>query len=222
MFQRLYDASKGMIKIVDIAPEVSGSMDFIEEISQKCRVSLAHTNTNYETAIEAFERGATNVTHLFNAMPPLNHRDPSLVGAAFEKADFVEVICDGIHLHPTIIKIIFHLFSEDRVCLISDSMRACGLKDGDYTLGGQTVTVEGSKATLQDGTIAGSVTCLSKCFRNAVEFGIPLEKALVSATITPAKAAGLQNITGSITVGKDADLVEIGRASCRERVYVLW
>ena len=99
-------------------------------------------------------------------------------------------------------------------------MRACVIKDGDYTLGGQNVTVEGSKATLQDGTIAGSVTCLSKCFRNAVEFGIPLEKALVSATITPAKAAGLQTITGSITVGKAADLVVLDQLFYPPKVMI--
>ena len=158
-------------------------------------------------AMLAFANGASNVTHLFNAMPGLHHRDPGVIGAAFEKASFVEVICDGIHLHPTIVQMIFKLFGAHRVCLISDSMRACGLADGSYTLGGQDVTVKGPKAMLADQTIAGSVTCLAQCLRNAILYGVSQEDAILAATLTPARAAGIDHITGSITTGKKADLL---------------
>lgn len=207
MFRRLYERSGRMILLVDIAPELSGSVDFIKEASRECAVSVAHTCATYQEAKAAFEAGANHVTHLYNAMPPFTHRDPGVVGAACDYADYVELICDGIHIHPSVVRSVFKMFGEDRVCLISDSMRAAGMPNGVYSLGGQTVYMTDGKATLEDGTIAGSATCLPECFRRAVKFGIPLESALRAATANPAKSVGKYDEIGSLTAGKRADIV---------------
>ncbi|MDO5557990.1 MAG: N-acetylglucosamine-6-phosphate deacetylase [Oscillospiraceae bacterium] len=220
LFKRLNNACAGNIKIVDIAPELKGSSEFIKEASQSCCVSLAHTNADYEQASAAFASGATHVTHLFNAMPGFNHRDPSVVGAALDNASHAELICDGIHIHPSVIRAVFKMFTANRICLISDSMRACGLNDGSYTLGGQKVTVTGAKAVLDDNTIAGSVTSLAKCVRNAVSFGIRPEDAIMAATLTPARAADIDSVTGSIETGKCADLQILDKNLMPEKVFV--
>ena len=210
MFERLQKAAGGLIKIVDIAPETEGAMDFIEKVSDRVRVSLAHTTADFETAKEAFRRGANHVTHLYNAMPPLSHRAPGVIGAACDDEKvMVELICDGIHSHPAVVRTTFKMFGDDRIIMISDSMMACGLEDGQYTLGGQDVTVYGNKATLtQEGNIAGSVTNLMNCVRTAVkEMGIPLESAVKCAAVNPAKAIGLYDRYGSLEIGKKADVV---------------
>lgn len=185
-------------------------MDFIEKVSDRVRVSLAHTTADFETAKEAFRRGANHVTHLYNAMPPLSHRAPGVIGAACDDEKvMVELICDGIHSHPAVVRTTFKMFGDDRIIMISDSMMACGLEDGQYTLGGQDVTVYGNKATLtQEGNIAGSVTNLMNCVRTAVkEMGIPLESAVKCAAVNPAKAIGLYDRYGSLEIGKKADVV---------------
>lgn len=220
MFDALQKASGNAIRLLDIAPELSGSIALITEASKSCRVSLAHTTADYDTAKKAFEAGASHVTHLFNAMPPLNHREPGVVGAAMEYANFVEIICDGIHLHPAIVRMIFRLFGRERVCIVSDSMRACGLPNGTYTLGGQTVTVHDGRCTLDDGTIAGSATNAAEGMRIAVKFGIPLEDALTAATITPARAAGISDTVGSLEKGKRADILILNKDLQPETVIV--
>lgn len=210
MFERLQKAAGGLIKIVDIAPETEGAMDFIEKVSDRVRVSLAHTTADFETAKEAFRRGANHVTHLYNAMPPLSHRAPGVIGAACDDEKvMVELICDGIHSHPSVVRTTFKMFGDDRIIMISDSMMACGLEDGQYTLGGQDVMVYGNKATLtKEGNIAGSVTNLMNCVRTAVkEMGIPLESAVKCAAVNPAKAIGLYDRYGSLETGKKADVV---------------
>lgn len=208
MFNSLYEQCGGRIRLVDIAPELPGSLDFIRAVKDKCTVSLAHTNANYDEAFAAFEAGATHVTHLFNAMPPFTHRAPGVIGAASDMASFVEIISDGFHLHPSVVRAVFKWFGEGRVCLISDCMRATGMPDGDdYSLGGQRVIMKGGKATLEDGTIAGSATNLAECTRRAIRFGVPMESALRAATANPAAAAGLAGQVGSIAVGKRADIV---------------
>ena len=210
MFERLQKAAGGLIKIVDIAPETEGAMDFIEKVSDRVRVSLAHTTADFETAKEAFRRGANHVTHLYNAMPPFSHRAPGVIGAACDgEKVMVELICDGIHSHPAVVRTTFKMFGDDRIIMISDSMMACGLEDGQYTLGGQDATVYGNKATLtQEGNIAGSVTNLMNCVRTAVkEMGIPLESAVKCAAVNPAKAIGLYDRYGSLEIGKKADVV---------------
>ena len=220
MFSRLYATSGGNIRLVDVAPELPGAPEFIEKASKRCTVSIAHTCASYDEAKEGFAHGATHTTHLFNAMPPLNHRAPGVVGAAADYAAHVEMISDGIHLHPAIVRLVFSLFGPDRVCLISDAMRACGMPNGEYSLGGQKVYMNDGLATLEDGTIAGSATCLAECFRRAVSFGVPLETALKASTINPAQAAGLFDELGSVTAGKRADVLVLDRTLHPEHIFI--
>ena len=213
MFRRLQEEADGLIRFCDIAPETEGALAFIRELKDEVTISLAHTTADYDTARNAFENGARHVTHLFNAMPPFSHRSPGVIGAASERAEVMaELICDGVHVHPSAVRAAFRLFGPERICLVSDSMMATGLTDGAYSLGGQAVTVCGNRATLSDGTIAGSVTNLMDCLRTAVlQMGIPLEEAVRCATINPARAAGIDDVCGSITPGKSADLLLVDK-----------
>lgn len=209
MFDKLNGASGNMIRLVSIAPELDGAMEFIEKKHGEVIVSLAHTDADYDTSVRAFEKGANHVTHLYNAMNPYTHRAPGPIGAAADADGVdVELICDGVHIHPAVVRATFKMFGDERIIFISDSMRAAGLEDGNYTLGGQEVEVVGNLATLKDGTIAGSVTNLMDCLRTAVlKMGIPLEKAVKCAAVNPAKCIGIYDKCGSITVGKYADLL---------------
>lgn len=207
LFLKLNEVSGGNIRTVAVAPETLGGLDFVAAASKICSVSLAHSCADYDTASRAFAAGANHVTHVFNGMPAFHHRDPGIVGASVGTDAYVELICDGIHVHPAMIQSVFRLYGEDRVCLISDAMRACGMPDGQYDLGGQTVTVAGGRATIGTGSLAGSVTVLADCFRRAVKYGIPLAAALKAATINPARSVGLDHIVGSITIGKQADIL---------------
>lgn len=209
MFDRLQRASGNCVKLLDIAPEEEGAMELIDQRHDQVVISLAHTCADYDIAREAFRRGADHVTHLYNAMNPYTHRAPGLIGAAADEEKVqVELICDGVHIHPAAVRTTFKIFGDDRIILISDSMRATGLEDGDYTLGGQDVKVTGNLATLKDGTIAGSVTNLIDCMRTAVlKMGIPLESAVKCAAVNPAKCVGIYDSCGSITPGKYADVI---------------
>lgn len=214
LFCSLQERSGGLIKLVDIAPENEGAMEFIDALHDKVTISLAHTTADYQTAKEAYDRGARHATHLYNAMPPFTHRAPGVVGAAFDSPHCrAELICDGVHIHPSVVRATFQLFGDDRMILISDSMRAAGMEDGQYTLGGQDVAVKGKYATLvSDGALAGSVTNLMDCMRTAVkEMQIPLESAIACATMNPAKAIGIYDRYGSISTGKIANLVLLDR-----------
>lgn len=215
LFDRLNAASGHMIKLVSIAPETEGAMEFIEKKHDEVIVSLAHTAADYDTSACAFKKGASHVTHLYNAMTPYTHRAPGLIGAAAEAVDAdVELICDGIHIHSAAVRTTFKIFGDERIIFISDSMRATGLADGSYTLGGQDVVVSGNLATLKDGTIAGSVTNLMDCLRTAVlKMGIPMETAVKCAAVNPAKCVGIYDKHGSITVGKTADVVLLKKGS---------
>ena len=214
MFFRLQEAANGLIKLCDIAPEVEGAMECIEKIAKNVRVSVAHSAADFDIAEEAFQKGAKHVTHLYNAMPPFSHRAPGVIGAACDNENvMVELITDGIHSHPSTVRTTFKMFGDDRVVLISDSMMACGLEDGQYTLGGQDVTVKGNLATLTElGNIAGSVTNLMACMKRAVkEMRIPLESAVKCATMNPAKAIGIFDKYGSLVPGKQADVVVLDK-----------
>lgn len=207
-FVHMNSIAKGLIKLVSIAPEEPGALSFIEELKDHVVISVAHTTADYLTTKTAFETGASHVTHLYNAMPPFTHREPGVVGAAYDDGYCkVELISDGIHITPTVIRATFQLFGDDRIILISDSMMATGLTNGDYTLGGQPVKVNGNLATLADGTIAGSATNLMDCVRRAVSFGIPLTSAIKCASINPAKEIGVYDKVGSLTPGKYANIV---------------
>ena len=210
-FRKLYDGCGGLIRIADVAPELEGAEDFIRRASELCTVSVAHTDASYEDAKAAFAAGARHVTHLFNAMPPIHHRKPGVIGAAAEREDVVaELISDGQHLHPSIVRMAFRLF-PGRICLISDSLRCCGMPDGEYELGGQQVFLQGGIARLADGTIAGSATNLFACMRRAISFGVPEEEAVTAATLTPAREIGADGQVGSLEEGKLADFVVCDR-----------
>ena len=203
----LLDHSDGLIRMVDVAPELPGAGKFIEIISQKCTVSLAHTEATYEEASNAFRAGAKHVTHLFNGMCPLHHREPGIIGAAAERACVTaELICDGVHVHPSAVRMAFGLFPE-RICLISDSLRCCGMDDGDYMLGGQLFHMRNGCARLPDGTLAGASTNLFESMRRAISFGIPKETAIRAATLIPARVIGCDAEVGSIASGKRADFI---------------
>lgn len=221
-FCKLQEAANGLIKLVDIAPEEPGAMEFIDKVKDNVVVSLAHTASDYDTAKEAIERGASHATHLYNAMPPLNHRNPGVIGAVRDSGKcHAELICDGVHIHPSVIRATFAMFGAERMILISDSMRATGLDDGEYTLGGQPVSVKGNLATLHDGTIAGSATNLMDCMRYVVkEAGLSLETAVMCAASNPAKEIGIFDEAGSIAVGKRADFVLLDKELNIVGVYI--
>lgn len=209
MFRELNAASGNMVKLLAIAPEEPGAMECIDELKDEVVLSVAHTTADYEKACEAFGRGVHHVTHLYNAMAGLSHRAPGVVGAAADDERVeAELICDGIHIHPATVRQTFKMFGDDRIILISDSMEATGMSDGEYSLGGQKVIKKGNLATLEDGTLAGSATNLMDCLRTAVrKMGIPLESAVKCAAVNPAKSVGIYDKYGSITVGKTANLV---------------
>ena len=209
--QRFLDASEGLVKFVGIAPECSEeSVHFIQQMKDKVHISLAHTNADYDTAMDAFQAGANHAVHLYNAMPSFTHRAPGVIGAvADNKHVNAELICDGVHIHPSVVRATFQMLGADRMILISDSMRATGMPDGRYTLGGLEVDVVGNRATLvSDGALAGSATNLLDCMRTVVKkMGIPLETAVACATMNPAKALGEYENYGSITPGKKGNVV---------------
>ena len=220
-FRKLYEDSEGLISIVDLAPELEGSVDFVEQAKELCTVSIAHTDSDYEHAKAAIDAGATHLTHLYNAMPPIHHRKPGVIGAASEnKAVSAEIICDGIHVHPSSIRMAFKLFGADRMVLISDALRCCGMPDGQYELGGQQVFLAENVARLADGTIAGSATNLFDCMRNAIRFGIPKEDAVRAATWNPARQIHALDRVGSIANGKLADFVVCDEDFQRKEVWL--
>jgi N-acetylglucosamine-6-phosphate deacetylase len=214
LFRRLQKASGGLVKVLTVAPEMDGALDVIAELKDEVVISIAHTTADYETARAAFSRGALQVTHLYNAMPAFQHRAPGVVGAAFDAPHIrVELICDNIHIHPSVVRATLAMFGDDRVVMISDSMMATGLDDGEYEMGGLPVTVMGNMATLtHGGAIAGSVTNLMNCLRTAVNvMGVPLHTAVKCASTNPAKAIGAFDKRGSLAPGKYADVVILDR-----------
>lgn len=184
-FEQLYDASGGAIKVVTVAPELPGAMKFIKAASKLCRVALGHSAADYETAMRAFDAGASSVTHLFNAMNPMLHREPGIVGAARDAGAYVELISDGVHVHPSVVRLVFSTFDKNKIILISDSISATGLPDGEYELGGLNTNVRNGESRLTDGTLAGSTTNLTKCVEKAVSFGIDIKDAVRAAYDNP-------------------------------------
>ena len=220
LFRHFWEMSGGIIRLVDIAPEQPGGLEFAREASKLCTVSIAHTTADYCQAKAAFDSGITHATHLFNAMSGLNHRAPGVVGAVLEDQRVRgELICDGFHIHPSVLRTAFQALG-DRALVISDSMRANGMPEGEpFDLGGQMVTVREGKATLEDGTLAGSVSNLHQEVKNLVSFGIPFPQAVKAATLIPARAIGLDQEIGSIAPGKKADLVVLDQQLDIAAVY---
>ena len=220
-FRRLYEGCGGLVRIVDIAPELPGSVEFIRRAKELCTVSIAHTDADYDAARAGIAAGVTHLTHLYNAMPAIHHRKPGVIAAAAEAETVsAELISDGQHVHPASVRLAFRIFGASRMVLISDSLRCCGMPDGEYELGGQQVFLQGGVARLADGTIAGSATNLFDCMRRAVSFGIPREDAIRAATYNPARQIGALSEVGSIADGKVADFVLCDAELNRRAVYL--
>lgn len=207
-FRQCNEASGNQIKLVTLAPNVDRAFEFIEAAKDEVVISIGHTTADYDCAKKAMELGVNHVTHLYNAMPPFGHRDPGVIGAACDSEDcMVELICDGFHIHGSVVRATFKMFGDERVVLISDSMMATGMENGTYELGGQEVTMKDRLATLSNGTIAGSATNLFDCMKKAMEFGIPESTAIFAATRNPAKSIKVYDQVGSLTPGKYADVL---------------
>ncbi len=208
------------VKIVTLAPETEGAMSFIETFAKDTVISLGHTAATYDIAAEAIGRGAASITHTFNAMPPLLHRDPGVIGAAARFGTFAEIICDGVHVHPAVIFCAYKLFGKEKLILVSDSMRAAGLGDGSYDLGGQIMQVKDSVARTADGALAGSTSNIWSGLKHAVQFGIPLSDAVRMVTYNPAQLIDEGHRKGQLKTGMDADFVLFDEQLNIKDVYI--
>ena len=223
MFLRLNEAAKGLIRIADVAPELPGAIAYIEAVSKICRVSIAHTDATYEQAKAAIAAGATHITHLFNAMPPFLHRAPGVVGAAAESPWVIaELICDGEHVHESVVRAALAMFGAERLCMISDALACCGMPKGEYELGGLRIVLDGTVARLADApeTLAGSANNLFGILKTALTFGIPAESAIRMASETPARVLGVEDEVGSIANGKRADFLVLREDFSLNRVFL--
>ena len=219
-FKTLYDGCGGLIRLIDLAPELPGAVEFTKKAKELCTVSIAHTDATYEEAKAVIDAGATHLTHLYNAMPGIHHRKPGVIGegSEYEKVA-AELICDGLHIHPSAVRMAFKLF-PGRICLISDALRCTGMPDGEYPFGGQMLTLKNGEARMPDGALAGSTATLYQCMLNAIAFGIPVEAAICAATINPAKEVGCDRDLGSITPGKLADFIICDENLKRKAIYI--
>lgn len=215
MLRRLNEASEGCVKLVTVAPEESNGIEFVREASKDgITVSLGHTIANYDIASAAYAAGASHATHLYNGMPSFLHREPGVIGAACDAPHAkAELICDGIHIHGSVVRTTFKMFGKERMVIISDSLRATGMPDGIYPFGGQEIEVHGNRATIagHPETLAGSVTSLMGCMRKAVEFGIPLADAVRASSYNPAQQVKIDDRCGSLEVGKEASIVLLNK-----------
>lgn len=220
-FKALYDGCGGLIRIVDIAPELPGAVEFVEQAKELCTVSIAHTDSDYDHAKAACDAGVTHLTHLFNAMPGISHRAPGVIPAAVENEHVqAELICDGLHVHPAAVRLAFTMF-KDRMVLVSDSGRCCGMPEGSkFELGGQDAWLREGVARLADGTIACSATNLYDCMVNAIRFHVPEEEAVRAASANPARAIGADALVGSIETGKIADFLICAPDYSQKRVFL--
>ena len=221
-FRKLYEDCGGLVRIVDVAPELPGAAEFVEKASKLCTVSVAHTDSDYDHARAAYDAGATHLTHLYNAMPGINHRNPGVIPAAVESPGVrAEIISDGYHIHPAAVRLAFSMFGGDRMVLISDSGRCEGLPEGSkFELGGQDAWLRNGVAKLADGTIACSATNLFDCMVNAISFGVKEEDAIRAASYNPACAIGADKEVGSIASGKVADFVVCNGDYTAKRVFL--
>ena len=207
-FDALNFNSGNNIKIITIDPTLNGYKEFMQKYSQKLTVSVGHTNCDYKTGSEAIKVGAKHITHLFNAMNGIHHRNPGLVGVFSDNNITGELICDGIHIDEAVIRMIYKI-AGNRIAIISDSITPTGLKDGKYTSGGMNIVLKDNVAKLVNGTIAGSVTNCFEGMKNTIKYGVSEEHAIISATLIPAQIIGLDNRIGSIERGKIADIVVV-------------
>ena len=220
-FQKLYEDCGGLVRIVDIAPELPGAEEFVAQAKDLCTVSIAHTDSDYDHAKAAVDAGVTHLTHLYNAMPPIHHRNPGVIPAAVENPKVqAELICDGYHIHPASVRLAFTMF-KDRMVLVSDSGRCAGQPEGTkFQLGGQDAWLRDGVAKLADGTIACSATNLWTCLQNVIAWNVPEAEAVRAATWNPAKAIGAETLVGSIETGKVADFIITNADYTEKRVFL--
>ena len=222
-FKKLYDGCDGLVRIVDIAPELPGAAEFVEKAKELCTVSIAHTDSDYDHARAAVDAGVTHLTHLYNAMPGIHHRNPGVIPAAVENKNVrAEIICDGMHIHPASVRLAFSMFGGDRMIIVSDSGRCAGQPDGTtFDIGGQMAQLVGGVAKLvADGTIACSASNMWACLTNVISWGIAEEDAVRAATYNPACALGVQDVVGSIETGKQADFIICAPGYTGKRVFL--
>ena len=220
-FRELNDSCGGLIKIVDIAPELPGALEFIRKASKDCTVSIAHTDCSYDQAKAAVDAGVTHLTHLYNAMPGIHHRKPGpIIAGCEDERVYAEIIGDGLHVHPASVRFAYRMFGAERMVLVSDSLRCCGLPDGEYDLGGLKAYLSGGVARLADGTLAGSATNVYDCMLRVISFGVPECDAIRSATYNPAHQLGCLDEVGSISDGKYADFIICHDDLTRKAVYL--
>ena len=220
-FKKLYEDCGGLVRIVDIAPELPGAKEFVAQAKDLCTVSIAHTDSDYDHAKAAVDAGVTHLTHLYNAMPPIHHRNPGVIPAAVENPKVqAELICDGYHIHPASVRLAFTMF-KDRMVLVSDSGRCAGQPEGTkFQLGGQDAWLRDGVAKLADGTIACSATNLWTCLQNVIAWNVPEAEAVRAATWNPAKAIGAEKLVGSIEQGKVADFIITNADYTEKRVFL--
>ncbi len=220
LLRRFLDASGGAIRLVTLAPELAGGMEMTEMLAHSgVTVSIGHSDASYAQALEAIERGASQTTHHFNGMSPLHHREPGVAGAGLLcSALTTELICDGIHVHPAVVKLLFDVKGAHKVCMITDAVMGAGLPDGDY---GKTTKKDG-QIWLKDGSsLAGSSLTMVQAMRNAMRFtGYPIERLLPSFTEVPARQVGAWDRKGSLAVGKDADFLVVDEQLALHATYV--
>jgi len=221
-FKKLYEDCKGLIRIVDVAPELEGAVEFVEKAKEYCTVSIAHTDSDYDHAKAAIDAGVTHLTHLYNAMPGINHRNPGVIPAAVENENVrAEIICDGLHIHPAAVRLAFSMFGGERMIIVSDSGRCAGQMDGTtFELGGQIAQLIDGVARLADGTIACSATNMYQSLLNVLSWGIREEDAVRAATYNPACSLGVQDEVGSIESGKQADFIVCTNDYADKRVFI--
>jgi len=221
-FKALQDACGGLIRIVDIAPELPGAAEFVAKAKELCTVSIAHTDSDYDHAKAAVDAGVTHLTHLYNAMPGIHHRNPGVIPAAVENPNVrAEIICDGYHIHPASVRLAFTMF-KDRMILVADSGRCAGQPEGyQFDLGGQMAEIRGGVAKLVGtDTIACSASNLWLCLQNVLAWGIPEEEAIRAASYNPACAIGADKVVGSIESGKVADFLVCSADYTQRRVFL--
>ena len=212
-FHQYVNASKGGLILMHMAPEIEGGLDLIQEaVRQGVHVSIGHTEADYETAMKAIALGANRATHLYDAMSGIHHREAGAAAALLQSEDvYLELITDFIHVRREMVRFTIDYAGPSRVVLITDSIAAAGLGDGEYILGGVKVIVKGGRATLEDGvTLAGSVLTLNQAVRNVISLGIEPRLAIAMATLIPAKSLGYDSI-GCLRPGCKADFVVLSK-----------
>ena len=220
-FERFWQAARGRIRMMTIAPELDGAVELIAEASRRgvC-VSLGHSDADLRTSERGIEAGARHATHTFNAMRPLKHRDPGILGAVLTDSRVsADVIADGVHVDPAMVRLFARAKGPEQTVLITDATAATGMPDGVYRLGSLEVEVRDGRCT-SDGKLAGSILTMDRAVRNLAQFaGWTLEQAVAAATLNPARVGGLSN-KGALTVGADADFVVLNAVGEVERTFV--